>query len=63
MSTSVVAYMDASPVLEPGKHVLDPMSFAIEEAIIVVLDAVAGMRRDAGRDALIGQGLAKAAEP
>lgn len=55
--------MDASPVLEPGKHVLDPMSFAIEEAIIVVLDAVAGMRRDAGRDALIGQGLAKAAEP
>ena len=59
MSASVVSGVDTAPVLEPCEHVLDPMALAIENAVVVVLDAVAGMGRDAGSDTLVCQGLAE----
>jgi len=57
MGASVVSGVDAAPVLEAGEHVLDPVALPVEDAIVVMLDAVAGMRRDAGCDALVGEGL------
>lgn len=57
MSTSIVSGVDASPVLEASEHVLDSVALAVEHAIIVVLDAVPGVRRDAWGDALVGQSL------
>lgn len=60
VSASVVSGVDASPVLEAGEHVLDPVALPIEQRIIAVLDTVLGMRRDAGRDALADERLAEA---
>lgn len=57
MSASVVSGVDASPVLEASEHVLDPVALAVECAIIIMLDAMLCMRRDAGRDALVDEGL------
>lgn len=57
VGASVVSGVDASPVLEACEHVLDPVALPVEDAIVVMLDAVAGMGRDAGCDALLGQGL------
>jgi hypothetical protein len=57
MGASVVPGVDTTPVLETCEHVLDPVALSIEHAVIVVLDAVAGVGRNAGRDALLGQSL------
>lgn len=57
MSASVVAGVDATPVLEPGEHVLDLVALSVEDWIIYVLCAVFGMRRNARRDASICQRL------
>lgn len=51
MRASVVSSVYASPVLEAGEHVLDPVAPPVEQRIIAVLDTVLGMRRDAGCDA------------
>ena len=55
MSASVVSGVDASPVLEAGEHVLDPVPLAIEKWIVGMLDAMAGAGRDAGGNAAVGQ--------
>lgn len=51
--------MDASPVFEAGEHVLDPVALPIEHRIIGMLDAMAGMGRDARGDASIGERLSE----
>jgi len=51
VSASVVSGVDASRVLETCEHVFDFVALTVEHAIIVVLEAVAGVRRDAGCDA------------
>ena len=57
MSTSVVSGVDAPPVFELGEGILDPVALAVENAIIVMLDAVLCVGRDTGRDALVEQSL------
>lgn len=49
MSTSVVPRVDSPPVFEAGEHVLDLVALAIEYGVIAVLNAMFGMRRNAGR--------------
>lgn len=51
--------MDAPPILETGKGVLDPVSLPVENRIVAVLDAVLGVGRDAWRDVPLDQSLAK----
>lgn len=60
VSASVVSRVDASPILEAGEHVLDPVALLIEQRIIAVLDTVLGMRWDARRDTLPDERLAEA---
>ena len=43
MGASVVAGVDASPVLEPAEHVLDPVAMAIEGPIVIDLDLAVGL--------------------
>lgn len=59
MSTSVVSGMDATPILEPGERVLDSVALPVEDWIVRMLCAVLGMRRNARRDAPIGQRLSE----
>ena len=62
MSTSVVSGVDAAPILEACEQVLDLVALAVEDRIVGVLDAVAGMGRDAGCDAALEECLSKATE-
>lgn len=59
MGAPAVTGVDAPPVLEADEYVLDLVALTVEYATVVVLDAVLGMRWNAGRDALVGQGLPK----
>ena len=59
MSASVISCVNAPPVFEPGEHVLDLVALAVEDRIVCVLCAVLGMRRNAGGDAPVGQGLSE----
>src|SRR5688572_17350764 len=56
---TVVAGVDAAPVLEACEHVLDLVTTAVEIEIVWVLDAPSALRRDAWGDAAIGEGLAE----
>ncbi len=60
MSASVVSGMDAAPVFETGEHVLDPVALPVEDRIVAVLDAMAGVGRYTRRDAPLFQRLAEA---
>lgn len=51
--------MDATPILEPGERVLDSVALPVEDWIVRMLCAVLGMRRNARRDAPIGQRLSE----
>ena len=59
MSASVVSGVDAPPILEAGKGVLDPVALPVEDAIVAVLDAMPGVGRDAWRDVPLDQSLAE----
>ena len=59
MGASVVAGVDAPPVLEPSEHVLDLVALAIERAVVVDRLLAVGFGGDAGRDAAFGKGLAE----
>ena len=61
MGASVVAGVNAPPVLEPSEHVLDLVPLAIECAIVVDRLLAIGFGRDARRDAAFGKGLAEPA--
>ena len=50
MSASVVAGMDAPPVLKSTECILDLVPFAIENAIMFDRLCAVGLRWDAGRD-------------
>ena len=56
MSASVVAGVDAAPVLEASEHVLDLVPLAIEFAVVVDRLLAIGFGRDARRDAAFGKG-------
>ena len=57
VDATVIAGMDAAPVLEFAEHVLDPMTLAIEGRVVRDRDFTVGLRRDAGDDATLGQGV------
>src|SRR3546814_5782096 len=59
MSAAVVAGMDASPVFEPAEHVLDLVPLAVEDTIMLDRLFAVGFRRDARRDAALGESLAE----
>ena len=59
MSTSIVSGVDAPPVFEARKHVLDPVALPVEGSIVAMLDAMLGMRWNAGRDAAFNERLAE----
>ena len=61
MGAAVIAGVDASPVFQPCKHVLDAMALLVEGAIVVVLDFALGVWRDAWRDPAFGKRLAEPA--
>jgi len=56
---SVIAGVDAPPVLQSGEHGLDPVALAVERLVVLDLDLAIGLRRDAGRDPSFDQGLAE----
>ena len=59
MGASVVAGMDAAPVLEPAEHVFDLVALMVEDFIVVDLDFAVGLWRNARRNRASGEGLAK----
>ena len=59
MSTSIVSGVDAAPILEACEQVLDLVALAVEDRIVGVLDAVAGMGRNAGCDAALDECLSE----
>ena len=59
MGASVVASVNAPPVLEPSEHVLDFVPLAIEFAVVVDRLLAIGSGRYAGCDAAFGKGLAE----
>ena len=59
MGASVVAGVNAPPVLEPAEHVLDLVPLTIEFAVMFDRLLAVGLRRDAGHDAAFGEGPAK----
>jgi hypothetical protein len=56
---SVVAGVDAAPVLEPSEHDLDPAALAIERGIVRDRYLPVCLRGDAGGDLAVGQGGTK----
>ena len=59
MSASVISGVDAPPVLEASKGVLDPVALAVEDRVVCVLYAVLGVRGNARGDAPVSQRLSK----
>ena len=59
MGASVVAGVNAPPVLEPSEHVLDLVPLAIEFVVMVDGLLAIGFGGDARRDAAFGEGPAK----
>ena len=55
MCASVVAGMDAAPILEPAEHVLDLMARAIERLVVGDWHLSASGRGDTGRNILVEQ--------
>ncbi len=51
--------MDSSPVFEAREHVLDPVALPVKDWIVCMLNAMAGMWRDAWGDAAFGQSLSE----
>ena len=60
MGASIVAGVDAPPVLDAPEGVLDLVALSIERLVVVDLDRSVGSGRDAGRDAACDQ---RSAEP
>ena len=59
MGTSIVAGVDAAPVLELAEHVLDAVTLAIEKPVVRDRDIPGGLGGDARRDALGDQRVAE----
>src|SRR5664279_697953 len=59
MGASVVTRVDAPPVFEPAEHILDFMALAIERAVMFDRYFSIGFRRNARRDAALGESPAE----
>lgn len=59
VGTSIIASVDASPVLEACEHVFDAVALPEEDRVIGILYLAKRMRRDAGVDTALGEGLAE----
>src|SRR5450631_754847 len=59
MGASVVTRVDAPPVLEPAKHILDFVTLAIERAVMFDRYFSIGFRRNARRDTALGESPAE----
>jgi hypothetical protein len=61
MGASVVTGVDAPPVLEPAEHILNFVTLAIELSVMFDWYFPIGFRRNARRDAALGESLAEPA--
>ena len=61
MCASIVAGVDAPPVLDTSEHDLDAVALTIERLVMRDGDLAVGLGRDAGGDAPVGEGLAEPA--
>ncbi len=59
MGASVVTRVDATPVFEPAEHILDFVALAIERAVMFDRYFSIGFRRNARRDAALGESPAE----
>ena len=59
VGTAVIAGVDASPVLDFGKQVLDQVALFVDRLVVVILHLPVGFWRDAGGDSARGQGGAE----
>jgi len=59
VSATIVAGVDAPPVLEFAERVFDLVALAIEGGVVRDRHLSVGLRRDAGSDATLGQGMAE----
>ena len=59
MCASVVAGVNASPVLEAAKHIFDLVPLAIKVVVVIDLYSAVGSRWDAGSYAARCQGFAE----
>lgn len=59
VSASVVAGVDAAPVLEPSEHDLDLVAPPVECGVVGDRHLAVHLRRDVGGDTALGQGRAK----
>lgn len=57
VGAAVVACVDAPPVFKFAEHVLDLVTLAIEGRVVRDGHLSVGLRRDAGGDATLGQGV------
>lgn len=59
MGASIVARVDAAPVLEAREQVLDLVALPVEGVVIALLDFVLAVGRDARGDTALGEGVAQ----
>ena len=59
MCASVIAGVDAPPILELSEHVLDFMAVSIEATVIWNLDFAVGFRGDTGLNSTVSKGGAE----
>ena len=59
VGASVIAGVDASPVLEAGEHILDAMALPVERSVVGYMDPAIDLGRDAGGDASFGESIAE----
>ena len=59
MGASVIAGMDAAPILGPAEHVFDLVALTVEGFIVIDLDFAVGFWRDARRHRAFGEGVAE----
>ena len=59
MNASIVAGVDAAPVLEAGEEILDFVALPVKDGVVGGLDFVLDVRRDAWGDAAYGKSIAE----
>ena len=63
MRASVIAGVDAPPVLAPTEHDLDLVTLPIERGVVRNGDLAVSLRRDAGGGSTLGESTTEAYNP
>ena len=57
MGASIVACVDAAPILDPAEYIFDFVAPAVEDGVVWDLELAAHLRGDADGDITFGQGV------